>query len=284
MNSGVPVSDLLRRVKLAAVKLGLGAVEDWVEHELKGYQGKPPEYRKVHGRPMGRNPYRGWMPLGGNTESISWMPNAEPVSSLEALLAKANKGSTFQVAYPDKLAAMLDQQNGVRGWNYALEVSPSELSRILDHVRTLVFEWALNLEKAGVMGSETSFDNEEKDKAQKSSTVINIGHIGSFVGNLGQGNTSGDIESSGINADQVGSIISQLRSHRSELAQAGVDGARLEERLLALEQAIAANNRGALRGLLTDVRNSLSGAAGNLIATGAVNLLNAILGTGVPST
>lgn len=204
MNSDVPVSDLLRRVKLAAVKLGLGAVEDWVEHELKGYEGKPPEYRKVHGRPMGRNPYRGWMPMGGHTESISWMRNPEPVSSLEALLGGSDKGGTFHVAYPDKLVAMLDQQNGVRGWSYALEISPSELNRILDHVRTLVFEWALNLEKAGIMGSETSFDNEEKNKAQNSSTVINIGHIGSFVGNLGQGNASGDIDSSGIDADQLG--------------------------------------------------------------------------------
>jgi AbiTii len=37
LDRNVRVSDLLRRVKLAATKLGLGAVEDWVEQE----SGKP---------------------------------------------------------------------------------------------------------------------------------------------------------------------------------------------------------------------------------------------------
>jgi hypothetical protein len=38
-----------------------------------------------------------------------------------------------------------------------------------------------------------------------------------------------------------------------------------------------------LRGLLVDVRNTISGAAGSLIATGAVALINQVLGTGVPT-
>jgi hypothetical protein len=38
-----------------------------------------------------------------------------------------------------------------------------------------------------------------------------------------------------------------------------------------------------LRGLLVDVRSAISGAAGNLVATGAIALINQLLGTGVPS-
>jgi hypothetical protein len=114
---------------------------------------------------------------------------------------------------------------------------------------------------------------------------INIGHIGSFVGNLGHGNVSGSITVSDLKTEQIGSIIPQLRAHRAELVAAGADGDTLDVLLRALEKALgtAQPDHGVLRGLLTDLRNSLSGAAGSLVATGAINVLNMMLGTGVPS-
>jgi hypothetical protein len=77
MDQSVTVSNLLRRVKFTAAKLGLGRIEDWVEQELNGYEKRVPDYRMVHGRPLGRNPVRGWMPLSGNTELLSRVPNGE---------------------------------------------------------------------------------------------------------------------------------------------------------------------------------------------------------------
>ncbi|WP_410051984.1 hypothetical protein [Bradyrhizobium sp. SZCCHNRI1009] len=167
-----PVSDLLRRVKYVAAKLGLGNIEDWVDHELNGYPTPPPDYRRVHGRPMGRSPYRGWMPLGGTTEPLSTIPVSQPVSALEALSASAATSGTLQIPYPDQICALLDQQNRVRGWNYCLEVPPSEPKRILDRVRTLVLEWALNLERTGIMGSEEGFDQTDKKKARAAATIV----------------------------------------------------------------------------------------------------------------
>lgn len=69
LDRSVPVSDLLRRVKLAATKLGLGVVEDWVEHELNGYKDTPlPDYRIINGRPMFQRPLMGagWELIGGD--------------------------------------------------------------------------------------------------------------------------------------------------------------------------------------------------------------------------
>src|SRR4051812_11079501 len=65
IDPNVRVSDLLRRVKLAAAKLDLGAVEDWVDHELNGYKAEVPAYREVHGYLMAFNPFRGWIPVVG---------------------------------------------------------------------------------------------------------------------------------------------------------------------------------------------------------------------------
>lgn len=124
-----------------------------------------------------------------------------------------------------------------------------------------------------------------KQRAQTTAAPISIGHIGSFVGNLGHGNVSGSIAASNLNSEQIGSIIPQLRTHRAELVAAGADGDRLDERLSALEKALGnpQPDHGLLRDLLTDLRNCLSGAAGSLVATGAINVLKMLLGTGVPA-
>lgn len=284
LDKDTPVNDLLRRVKFVATKLGLAAVEEWVDHELNGYTSAPPDYRRVHGMPIAVNPYQGPMPIGGYVDGISWKTIRDPVSALEALLTSTASGSTLQIGYSNKVREKLDRANGEHGWNYYLQVSPSELKRILDRVRTLVLDWALNLEKTGIMGSEDSFDRVEKEKAQ-AATTINIGHIGSLVGNLGHGNVSGSITVSDLKTEQIGSIIPQLRAHRAELVAAGADGATLDDRLSALEKALGnpQPDHSVLRGLLTDVRNCLSGAAGSLVATGAINVLNMMLGTGVPA-
>jgi hypothetical protein len=59
-------------------------------------------------------------------------------------------------------------------------------------------------------------------------------------------------------------------------------GETLAERINALERAIKPNKPdvSVVRGFITDLRNTLTGAAGNLIASGAISALNMILGTG----
>src|SRR5215510_7491579 len=64
LDHNVPVSVLLRKVKLAAAKLGLPTVEGWVDKELKGYSGgdEVPDYRKVTGTPVARGVIGGFEP------------------------------------------------------------------------------------------------------------------------------------------------------------------------------------------------------------------------------
>jgi hypothetical protein len=47
LDTTIPVSTLLRRVKLAAAKLGIPSVESWVDAELNGYTASVPDYRMV---------------------------------------------------------------------------------------------------------------------------------------------------------------------------------------------------------------------------------------------
>ena len=115
--------------------------------------------------------------------------------------------------------------------------------------------------------------------------AINIGNIGSFAGNLGAGNSSGDITASDIQVDQVRKLAEETRQHVEALVANGADHEALGRSLSAIEKEVdqPSPDRGALRGYLTDLRNAVSGAAGNLIASGVLTTINQILGTGVPS-
>jgi hypothetical protein len=283
----VPVSDLLRRMKLAVTKLGLGAVEDWVEQELNGYKESPvPDYRITHGRPMFQRPLMGagWEIMGGAVEEISVRHIAQPIASLEEL-AKAPDNATIQFPFPDWLVRKINEQNGTVGWSMTLEVDRSAIASILDRVRTSVLDWALKMEQAGVLGTEFSFDAADRAKAQGATTTINIGSIGSFAGNLGAGNVAGNVTVQGSDLKLIRDLADQLGAHVDELIAAGADASTLGQRLDQLETELkkATPLTSVLRGLLVDVRNAVAGAAGNLMATGATALIYQILGTGVPA-
>ena len=283
-DQNVEVSTLLRQVKIAAVKLGVGSVEGWVEHELNGYPtgAAIPDYRRMTGRPMVQNPYLGWLPIGGEIADISRRPNGQSVAVLESLIKGHQKGGRLHWPYPDEISGAINKMNGTTGWACGLEIDQSQVIGILDRVRNLVLDWALNLEKAGILGSEIGFDEEEIRKA-RSAMTITIGSIGSLVGNLGGGTVAGGIVAS-FDSKAAKALVDQIKTCIDEISAAGADRARLEDRIAAVERELqnSSSNQGVLRGLMTDLRNVLIGAAGNLAAMGAIAAINQMLGTGVP--
>lgn len=194
LNPEIRVSDLLRRMKLTAAKLGLGDVGAWVNAELKGYDGETiPEYRRVVGQAKCRNPVRGdWMPLAGNTEieeMISSRYIGQPLPGIEDTLRSISRGDRDGALYfpfaPHQVA-MLQGFMQHKFPEMGLFISPASLVDIVDAVRDLALDWALDLERAGVSGSASNFTTEERQKA--SSVTIRIEN---FSGNLNSGDVSG---------------------------------------------------------------------------------------------
>jgi hypothetical protein len=141
-------------------------------------------------------------------------------------------------------------------------------------------EWALKLERAGISGEGMSFNKDERERAHAASTTINIGSIGSMVGNLGSQNKSGAISASGIAVDQVKTLTEQLKPHIAGLESAGADSALMKSALSELLSQTSSSqpDSSAMRAALVDLRNALSGAAGSLIASGAIAMIVKILG------
>ncbi len=285
LDQRAPVSRLLRKVKVAASKLGLPPTETWVTLELDGYPGLNdlPEYRVLFGKPKALNPFHGWIPIIFDEEelnrSLATCPIAQSIASLEALLEK-NESSHLQFPIPGPIIMDINRAMGTQLGSMAVHVSPSQIHGLLDAVRNLVLDWALKLEQAGIHGSGMSFNNREKDLAKEASTTINIGSIGSMVGNLGSHNTSGDISASRISVRQVQDLLTQLTPHVADIKSAGANAAQLDASMaeLAAESAAKAQKQSVLRGALTDLRNELSGAAGSLVASGAITLIAKLLG------
>lgn len=282
LDPAIPVSSLLRRVKLAAAKLALGDVETWVERELNGYNGKVPDYRILTGSPKALNPYVGWIPLSGaGVVDISQKGVGQSIASLEDLLVGATGDSrTMVIRMPQFVQDTFARNNDGAEFVCSLHVDRSQLASVLDRVRSMVLDWAIELERAGVVGSEFSFSNEERRRAQEANvTNINVHNSGSIVGNLGSGNVARDITAGEITVDFAREMVRQVRQHQAEIAKAGVDASDLDRRLAAVEQAVAEDARpGLLRELLTDLRNTVSGAAGNVVATGVLATLAPYVG------
>jgi hypothetical protein len=205
-------------VKLAAAKLGLGKVENWVESELNGYQDRVPEYRIINGRPIAWNPFHGWVRIGGHVEQIAKSAVGSSVAELEDLTCRSDDGGELMISYSDQVMELVrTATGGSPGDIYALRVDRSQVVGILDRVRNLVLDWSIDLEKAGVRGTEYSFEEEDKRKARDAQVNITIGTIGSFVGNLGVGNTASAITLTDVDIELVGRLARELREHAVDL-------------------------------------------------------------------
>lgn len=278
------VSTLLRQVKLAAVKLKLDSVEAWVEAELNGYSkgSDLPAYRKVGGSAMVQTFYGGWQPLilSKETEFLRTASITESVASIESMLAK--KDSTAIKPYSAELVAKLSKVNDQQIMQAGCLIQRSSFVAILDLVRNLVLDWAINLERAGVTGNGISFTAREQEQAHNAQSVITIGTINSMTGNLGVGITSGDITNAPLNIDRVKNLVSQVKSHAETLTNEGVDGPALTAAVKAIEEQLSKEHPTLLRQALGELAKVVVRASGSLVAHGVLAMLHQILGTGIP--
>jgi len=174
------VQELLRLAKLIAAKLEVGSLEHWIEREITGYPHNEelPDYRLVRGGYLEVfNPMRGWMPVSGGPGTIT-VPIHESISELEAFL----KEDVVQYQPGKKVPVTDITGSGMFSeFPQRVQISTSGFRRIIEHVRKRLLDWALELEKKGVLGENMSFNEGEKQTAQN----ITVSNIEKFTGVLG---------------------------------------------------------------------------------------------------
>jgi len=273
LNRSIPVSDLLRKALVVSKKLGVRHIENWLNHELNGYDATSeiPPYREIHGQIKVQNPYHGWQPVifedAEEAERFSKRKIGQPAGELDSL--NAGKNPTLQVPLPQEginyLMAGMDVQLPP-----VLLVPSTEIVGILDAIRNLVLDFSLQLEQEGIHGEGMSFSKEEKQTAgQMTYNVIN--NIGSMQGSQIQQHSSGD-QTLNLNPDMraIAEFVSKLRTSIDKL---GLDQDSRKEVLAEIatthSQAESPRpKRAVIVESMKTIRTIIEGAAGSVLATG----------------
>jgi hypothetical protein len=271
----VPITDLLRKAKAAAVKLGRDDLSTWIELEMGGYlDGNDiPSYRILDAELKFLNPVRGWCPVVGATHQ---RPCRQSVGEVAALLESECDG--FQVSVRPETVAQISKQIGfnvdVKSW-----VSRAALANIIESVRNTVLDWSLKLERAGVRGEGLSFSPMEAAKAQ--SVTINIGSIGtaSGVGSFGDHATIFTTQITNVHAfaDGVRALVDQIEAQLATLPQNVANSAKTVLAELREEASGKRPDEGILRRGLDSLGRIMEDATGNLVATGVIAAIAKLL-------
>lgn len=235
MDQQIAVSGLVRTALVVATKLNLDEFREWCELELKGYRGHDvPRYRQVVGRLQAWNPVQGaYIPVridhSATRTALTTRAVAQPVRELEDLCN--SKQGTLQMPLSDEvLHQVFGQSESYQlGLTPTVILSSTQVVGVLDAIRNVVLEWALRLERDGILGEGMAFTGDEQDRA-----THHTYNIRTFTGVLG--NVSG------------GSIhVGDYNSIRKELKEAGVpanERAELEEILDEIPKADPAKKAG----------------------------------------
>lgn len=288
LDKDVATSDLLLKAKIVATKLDLKDALRWIELELSGYDGgvEIPGYRWVHGEPRGYDPWQGrWLPVmftgdGEVQGMISKKSLGQSVSELEHWLTRPEHGELMIPFHPHQIAILCK----------ALETEPTQMSLfigldrlkgIISAIRNKVLDWALSLEKAGILGEGISFTQKEKAVAKEVGATYLIGSIGNFAGNIGHVS-----DRSTVNANQtvvygiadLRKIVEQIKAHADALGLPPEQRRALDVEVVAVEEELSKPkpDKGLLRRSFDAIKRLGGAVTGNLIAEGIVASIDKI--------
>lgn len=157
-DEGVKTPDLLRKVQVAATRIGAPGVVDWVKQELQGYTDDSdlPSYRKMQTAVMGhftgpmQSQIKKQLPPYPGFEDDFFIEMRQPLITLQSF-AEAEEDAQLQwpiwrVEEYEKTGAFAIQFYGLFGaWNV---ITRQSLLGVIDTVRSKAMEFALELQES----------------------------------------------------------------------------------------------------------------------------------------
>jgi hypothetical protein len=280
----VRIADLLRKAKVVAEKLDICEFADWIGREMNGYAQNDefPAYRKLHSEFQALNPYHGWQPMiFSEPEKVKGLfEPRELVTPAGQIEANPDPDTDYAFVMQPEVKAQL-----IKGLEYPADVrcllNRMEVLAIPQHVRNLILDWSLRLDKAGVRGEGLSFSHREKEQAHSVSINVrgNVQNLSSvvdaarsaIVATTQTAAGQGDVEALDL-------LVEELRQHIAVIVPPE-RRAILEERIgeIEAETKSVVPDRGKLRRALIAaqgiVRDSAAGAATSLMVQGALGLI-----------
>lgn len=285
INKEVNISELLRKAIILSSKLGTTEIEAWINKELSGYSENEivPDYRKIKGVYKVKNPYHGLQSLHfENTEVgeiLSQIEIYQSILELDSILDRCGS-SNLQIKINENKKKIL--MNGMT--NTSLEpvliVGYSQIYKITEIIRNKILNWALSLEKKGILGEGLNFSIHEKNEATK---IINqtINHFGNIENSQFQQNTSKSTQTKNIklNVIEVSNFTEKLKESLSVLELDNNSAKELKYEILTLESQLSSPKPKSVivNESLKSIRSILEGIAGSVVAAGLLYILSGLL-------
>jgi hypothetical protein len=288
LDHNIPVTALLQKCLVVAVKLNLDEFAEWARLELDGYgENDVPDYRILHGATQVFNPYRGYQPLDfgdlEQKERFSKMYFNTPIGELEHDLKNAEKSGSdnFHVTFsPSVEKALMDAID--YGLRPSLNINVSQFRGIMDAVRKAILEWSLKLETDGITGEGMSFSPEEKERAQGDTYNIKNYIHGDISDSQIQieAMSSTQIKTIEFDIEQIKNLVTALESTVDALGLDDNGKQELKSDIATLEaQSASSNPKNSIIGeSISSIRTILEGAAGNLVASGMLSQIGKLFG------
>jgi hypothetical protein len=251
LNSSVSTLDVLRKALVVARKLGIEKFQKWIELELEGYDSSPlPKYRSTRGQLRGWNPYHGWHPIRTDSKDLQEVyakvcdcSISQPISELIFLANSEGDELQMQLQFQAESFLVSTVRTSVK-----ISISKVSVQGIVEAVRDIILQWALQLEEDGVTGEGMTFSKEEKQIAARhdysSFIQINIdqaqmqnslsesqANSGTFSNNLSGANVANFANQVTDNARQQANQYNYSLEQRQTLAEAAAEIQKLLEQL-----------------------------------------------------
>jgi hypothetical protein len=150
-------------------------------------------------------------------------------------------------------------------------------------VRNAILDWSLKLEKAGILGNGLMFSTEEKQMAHDPTTNITIGHVENFSGVAGSVSGRSSV-SAQVNArrdldlQEIRQFLDQVADNLEGAGLSAVQKSSLAKQIeVARGQLSQPASQYTLKAALISMRSIFEGAAGSLVAQGALAALASFL-------
>jgi hypothetical protein len=203
------VLTVLRKAKRLSAKLGRDDICDWIDHELNGYKDDDdviPEYRRISITFAYRT--NGYVPMGygmvGN--GVQPLPDLHldlkadmvySVSEIEQCIKQLDQGNGLYyeldraTAEHVKSLYMRGDNKIINRFSFLAQYNQTEIRAIADNVKDKILDWACSLERSGVLGTDNSFTDKERNDAQSVNFTLQLteksllDHLTSWYGIIG---------------------------------------------------------------------------------------------------
>lgn len=284
LDEKVSCYNLLLRAYAIAEKLNIKDMAEFCTNEINGYYDIDdkiiPLYRKIHVNTEAyKETSKRWEPVSfpaGHPRSMRFV--VESIPEIEKLEQSKQEMLEVRLNYDDQLAIyqIIDMPKPLFVHQIFMA---AQVTSILNIVRKLVLDWALKLEKQGILGESLIFSDEEQSKVKDVPSIQiiqnwNMNRASFFNSPINSSNTINN----GFDFKKISELMEDISQKLIDLALPDNQETELKSAITEIRDMVAKKDETGVRKILRKIENICQSIPGNVIAALICSQIGQILG------